>query len=77
MNEWLETVRNLQRDPSRWPLTPRVILMLSVFVLVLIGGYLGDIQDQLDTLDSGALEEDKLKGQYLQKKQQAKYFYLY
>ena len=71
MNEWLETVRNLQRDPSRWPLTPRVILMLSVFVLVLIGGYLGDIQDQLDTLDSGALEEDKLKGQYLQKKQQA------
>ena len=71
MNEWLETVRNLQRDPSRWPLIPRVILMLSVFVLVLIGGYLGDIQDQFDTLDSGALEEDKFKGQYLQKKQQA------
>ena len=71
MNEWLETVRNLQRDPSRWPLIPRVILMLSVFVLVLIGGYLGDIQDQFDTLDSGALEEDKLKQQYLQKKQQA------
>jgi type IV pilus assembly protein PilO len=71
MNEWLEKIRNLPRDPSRWPLVPRLVLLISAFVLVLVGGYLGDVQDQFDTLDSGVLEEAKLKEQYLQKKQQA------
>lgn len=71
MNAWLEKIQNLPRDPSLWPLLPRLAMFGALFFLILLGGYLGDVQDQLDTLDSGVIEEAKLKEQYLQKKQQA------
>jgi type IV pilus assembly protein PilO len=71
MNAWLEKIQNLPRDPSQWPLLPRLAIFAALFLLVLLVGYLGDLQDQLDTLDSGVMEEEKLKEQYLQKKQQA------
>ena len=67
MNAWLEKIQNLPRDPSLWPLLPRLAMFGALFFLILLGGYLGDVQDQLDTLDSGVIEEAKLKEQYLQK----------
>ncbi len=59
------------KDPGAWPLIPRIIILLGVFVLlVLLGAWFG-WQTQYEELDAKQQEETKLKDDWLNKKKQA------
>ncbi len=59
------------KDPGAWPLIPRIIILLCVFVgLLLVAGWFG-WQTQLEELDVKQQEEAKLKDDWLTKKKQA------
>jgi type IV pilus assembly protein PilO len=59
------------KEPGSWPLIPRIIILLGVFVaLVVLAGLLG-WQSQIDELDAKGQEETKLKDDWLGKKKQA------
>lgn len=58
-------------DPGAWPLVPKVVVLFSLFVLLLVGGWWFVWSDQLTELESKQQEEETLKQQYLDKKRQA------
>jgi type IV pilus assembly protein PilO len=59
------------RDPGLWPLAPKLLILLFVFVvLTLLSGWLGWMP-QLETLDAAREEEVRLKEDWLNKKRQA------
>ena len=59
------------RHPGQWPLLPRLLCGVGVFAVVLALGWYVYWSDQLDTLDFGAQQEQKLKEDYKSKVQQA------
>jgi len=59
------------RHPGQWPLAPRLLCGVGVFVAVLALGWYAYWSDQLETLDFGAQQEQKLKEDYKLKVQQA------
>lgn len=64
--------RNLNpNDPGAWPMAPKIVLLLVLFVAILVGGWWFLWNDQLTDLDSKRQEEEKLKQEYLDKKKQA------
>jgi type IV pilus assembly protein PilO len=72
MKQLLEQFKNLNpRDPGAWPPLPKAIALLGLFIAVLVGAYFVDSQSQLEALDAGGRQEDKLKLEYKDKKQQA------
>lgn len=59
------------KDPGAWPLIPRILILVGLFiVLVLLAGWFG-WQSQLEDLDAKQQEEIKLKDDWLTKKKQA------
>lgn len=59
------------KDPGAWPLIPRVIILIGVFiVLLLLAAWFG-WQGQLEELDGKRQEEVRLKDDWLNKKKQA------
>lgn len=58
-------------DPGAWPLIPKVTILVGVFLLILAGGWWFVWSDQLVELESKQHEEETLRQQYLEKKQQA------
>lgn len=59
------------KDPGAWPLIPRVIILMGLFVaLLLLAGWFG-WQGQLEELDKKEREEAKLKEDWLSKKKLA------
>ncbi|MDP1527610.1 MAG: type 4a pilus biogenesis protein PilO [Rhodocyclaceae bacterium] len=59
------------KDPGAWPLVPKIIILVGIFlVLVLLGGWFG-WQGQIEELDAKQQEETKLKDDWLNKKKQA------
>jgi len=59
------------KDPGAWPLIPRIIILLGIFLaLLLLAGWFG-WQGQLDELEAKQREEAKLKDDWLAKKKQA------
>ena len=58
-------------DPGAWPLVPKVTVLFSVFVLLLLAGWWFVWNDQLTELENKQREEVTLKQQYLDKKRQA------
>ena len=58
-------------DPGAWPLVPKVTVLFSVFVLLLLAGWWFVWNDQLIELENKEREEVTLKQQYLDKKRQA------
>lgn len=58
-------------DPGAWPLVPKVTVLFSVFVLLLLAGWWFVWNDQLIELENKQREEVTLKQQYLDKKRQA------
>jgi len=72
MNQLLEQFKNLNpKDPGAWPALPKALALLGLFVAILVGAYFFDWQGQLEALDGGRAEEQRLKGDYVKKKQQS------
>lgn len=59
------------RHPGQWPLIPRFLCGVGVFVLVLSLGWFFYWKSQLEELNLGQQEEEKLKEAYKGKVQQA------
>jgi type IV pilus assembly protein PilO len=74
----LEDLRRLNfRDIGNWPLLPKILILIGIFVVIIIAGLVLDWRDQWDTLEVAQAEELKLKDQYGQKKAKAINFELY
>jgi type IV pilus assembly protein PilO len=59
------------QDPGAWPLIPRIIILLGMFIaLLFLAGWFG-WQGQIEELDAKQNEEAKLKTDWLDKKKQA------
>lgn len=72
MNQLLEQFKNLNpKDPGAWPPLPKALMLLGLFIAILVGAYFVDWQGQLDALDAGRAEEQRLKDDFVKKKQQA------
>lgn len=74
----LDDLRNLNiREVGNWPLLPRLLMLIGIFVAIVLAGFLLDWKDQWDMLDAARNEEGKLKTQYAEKKAKAINFELY
>jgi type IV pilus assembly protein PilO len=72
INEIVDDFRRLNwQDPGTWPLIPKVVVLLAILVAVPVAGYFLDWQGQLEQIDAGRSEEQKLKESYVAKKRQA------
>jgi type IV pilus assembly protein PilO len=59
------------KDPGAWPLIPRIVILVGLFLgLLLLAGWFG-WQGQLEELETKQREEEKLKEEWLNKKKQA------
>ncbi len=77
-NEIVDEFRNLNpQDVGAWPLAPRVVALLVVFLGLLVAGWWFVWDDQLTDLDTRQKEELKLKEEYVSKKTQAVNLELY
>jgi len=71
-NEIAEDFRRLNwQDPGTWPLIPKIVVLLAILIAVPVAGYFLDWQGQLEQIDAGRSEEQKLKDSYVAKKRQA------
>ncbi|AMP08190.1 pilus assembly, PilO family protein [Collimonas arenae] len=59
------------RHPGQWPIVPRILCGVGVFLLVLVVGWFFYWSDQQDELNAGEQKEVQLKEQYKSKIQQA------
>ncbi|SFH88596.1 type IV pilus assembly protein PilO [Collimonas sp. OK307] len=59
------------RHPGQWPIVPRVLSGVGVFLLVLAAGWFLYWSDQNDELNAGQQKEVQLKDEYKSKVQQA------
>src|SRR5438045_2960535 len=59
------------RHPGQWPLLPRMLCGVGALVAVVALGWYFYWDGQLDELNRGAQEEEKLKGEYKTKIAQA------
>ena len=74
----LDDIRRLNiRDAGNWPLAPKVVVLLFVFVLIIVAGGLLDWRDQLNSLDAAQAEEGNLRTSYASKKAKAVNLELY
>jgi type IV pilus assembly protein PilO len=74
----LDDIRRLNvREAGNWPLLPKVVVLATIFIAILVAGYLLDWRDQLDALAASRNVEVTLKTQYTEKKGRAINFDLY
>ncbi len=59
------------RHPGQWPLIPRLLCGVGMLIAVVVAGWFFYWNGQLEELDLGAKEEEKLKEEYKIKIQQA------
>jgi type IV pilus assembly protein PilO len=59
------------RHPGQWPIAPRILSGVAMFLLVLVVGWFFYWSDQQEELSSGEQKEVQLKEQYKSKIQQA------
>jgi len=72
MKKFLDQFRNLNtRDPGAWPPLPKAMLLVGLLVGIIAMGYFLDWQEQMDALEAGRQQEEKLKTEYVAKAQQA------
>ncbi len=68
----IEDFRRLNpNDVGTWPLVPKVVALLGLFIALLVAGWWFVWQDQLDALELKRNDEVKLKEEFLSKKAQA------
>ncbi|HQR10046.1 MAG TPA: type 4a pilus biogenesis protein PilO [Casimicrobiaceae bacterium] len=74
----LDEIRRLNiRDAGNWPMLPKVVVLVGIFLLILIAGLFLDWRDQWDALNAAEQVEVGLKKQYTEKKGRAINFDLY
>jgi len=74
----LDDIRRLNlRDAGSWPLLPKVLMLLLIFLVIVALGAYFDWKDQFDELDKAQQQEVTLKEQYTIKKAKAINFDLY
>jgi type IV pilus assembly protein PilO len=62
----LEDFRTLNpKDVGAWPVVPRVTILLTGFVVMLVAGWWFLWSDQLDVLEAAKKNEVKLKDEFL------------
>ena len=71
-----EIVQDFQRlnwqDPGTWPMIPKIVILLAILIAVPVAGYFLDWQGQLEQIDAGRAEEQKLNhGRHEQKKRRS------
>jgi type IV pilus assembly protein PilO len=76
LNETFESISGQFRDlnglhPGLWPLAPRLLAAFVLFVVAAVGGWLFYWSGQLDDIEKGQQEEQKLKDSYKAKIQQS------
>ena len=59
------------QDPGTWPAIPKLVALVIILGAIPTAGYFLDTQSQLEVLERGHGEEQKLKTEYLDKKKQA------
>lgn len=59
------------KDVGNWPLVPRVVILIGIFLALLAAGWWFDWNGQLEALDAKVMEEARLKEDFLNKKKQA------
>jgi type IV pilus assembly protein PilO len=68
----LDQFKNLNTsDPGSWPALPKLGLLLLLLTVILAVAYFFDWQGQLEELEAGRAQEEKLKVEYVDKKKQA------
>ncbi|MFO7188273.1 MAG: type 4a pilus biogenesis protein PilO [Pseudomonadota bacterium] len=72
MKALIEQFQNLDtRDPGTWPPAPKIALLFGLLVVILVLAYLFGWRGQLEALERGRQQEEKLKKEYVDKKRQA------
>jgi len=66
-----EFKRTNWQDPGTWHWAPKVLVLLAVLIGIPVGGFFADTQGQIEQLEAGRVEQEKLKQDYLVKKRQA------
>jgi type IV pilus assembly protein PilO len=66
-----EFKRTNWQDPGTWHWAPKILVLLAVLVGVPVAGFFADTQSQIDELERGRAEQEKLKQDFLGKKKQA------
>ena len=74
----LDDLRRLNiREAGSWPLLPKTVALILIFVVIVAVGGILDWRDQLDALDRAQTQEEKLKESYASKKAKAVNLELY
>ena len=66
-----EFKRTNWQDPGTWHAAPKLLVLLAILVAIPVAGFFADTQGQIEELERGQADEQKLKEEYLKKKQQA------
>jgi type IV pilus assembly protein PilO len=72
LNAFVEDFKRTNwRDPGTWGALPMIVVLIAFVVGLRGGGYFLIWSDQLDALERGHADEEKLKQDFLNKKKQA------
>lgn len=71
LNQVMEDFRRINDDPGTWPLIPKVVVLLGVFLAVIVAGWLFLWSGQLSDLSNAEEKEEKLKSEFVEKKTMA------
>jgi type IV pilus assembly protein PilO len=66
-----EFKRTNWQDPGTWHWAPKILVLLAILTGIPVAGFFADTQGQIDQLETGRSEQEKLKQDYLNKKKQA------
>lgn len=71
-NAMVEEWKHLDpKNMGNWPLLPKSLVLLLLFIAILVAGYFLDTSDQLTQLDTAKAREETLKTAFMDKKRQA------
>jgi len=74
----IDELRRLNiRDAGNWPLLPKIVVLLAIFLAIVVAGLFLDWKDQWEALGKAEQVEVGLKTQYTEKKNRAINFDLY
>lgn len=59
------------KDPGMWPLVPRIVILIAMFLFLLLGAWWLGWRVQLEELENKQKEEARLRDDWLNKKKQA------
>jgi type IV pilus assembly protein PilO len=66
-----EFKRTNWQNPGSWHWAPKIVVLVAILIGIPVAGFFADTQGQIDELEAGRSEQEKLKGDYLNKKRQA------